>query len=50
MFCEFPVLKSMTASTNVPGDEIFLGQRDKAMVGGPENSISAYTVGIDHDI
>ncbi len=42
-------VKSMTASTNVPGDEIFWASGIKRLVGGPENSISGYTVGIDHD-
>ncbi len=40
---------SMTASTNVPGDEIFWASGIKRLVGGPETSISGYTVGIDHD-
>ncbi len=44
-----PGIKSMTASTNVPGDEIFWASGIKRVVGGPENSISGYTVGIDHD-
>jgi len=44
-----PGVKSMTASTNVPGDEIFWASGIKRLVGGPENSISGYTVGIDHD-
>jgi putative ABC transport system permease protein len=44
-----PGIKSMTASTNVPGDEIFWASGIKRIVGGPENSISGYTVGIDHD-
>ena len=39
----------MTASTNVPGDEIFWASGIKRLVGGPETSISGYTVGIDHD-
>ncbi|MEO7992091.1 MAG: ABC transporter permease [Chryseolinea sp.] len=44
-----PGVKSMTASTNVPGDEIFWASGIKRLTGGPENSISGYTVGIDHD-
>ncbi len=44
-----PGIKSMTASTNVPGDEIFWASGIKRVVGGPENFISGYTVGIDHD-
>ena len=42
-------IKNMTASTNVPGDEIFWASGIKRLVGGPETSISGYTVGIDHD-
>jgi putative ABC transport system permease protein len=42
-------IKSMSASTNVPGDEIFWASGIRRMVGGPENTISGYTVGIDHD-
>lgn len=44
-----PGLKSMTASSNVPGDEIFWASGIKRLVGGPESSISGYTIGIDHD-
>ena len=44
-----PGIKSMTASTNVPGDEIFWASEIKRVIGGPENFISGYTVGIDHD-
>jgi putative ABC transport system permease protein len=39
----------MSASSNVPGDEIFWASGIRRLVGGPENSISGYTVGIDHD-
>ncbi len=42
-------IKNMAASTNVPGDEIFWANGIRRLVGGPENSISGYTVGIDHD-
>ena len=42
-------IKSMTASTNVPGDEIFWASGIRRLVGGPESSISGYTVGIDQD-
>jgi putative ABC transport system permease protein len=42
-------IKSMTTSSNVPGDEIFWANGIKRLVGGPENSISGYTVGIDGD-
>jgi putative ABC transport system permease protein len=44
-----PGIKSMSASSNVPGDEIFWASGIRRLVGGPENSISGYTVGIDHD-
>jgi len=44
-----PGIKSMTASSNVPGDEIFWASGIRRINGGPENSISGYTVGIDHD-
>ncbi|MEQ8424950.1 MAG: FtsX-like permease family protein, partial [Cyclobacteriaceae bacterium] len=40
---------SMTASTNVPGDEIFWASGISRLVGGPESPISGYTVGIDTD-
>ncbi|MEQ9593635.1 MAG: ABC transporter permease, partial [Cyclobacteriaceae bacterium] len=42
-------VKSMTASTNVPGDEIFWAMGIRRLVGGPESNISGYTIGIDHD-
>jgi putative ABC transport system permease protein len=42
-------VKSMSASTNVPGDEIFWASGIKRLIGGPENNISGYTVGIDQD-
>ncbi len=42
-------IKSMTASTNVPGDEIFWATGIRRLVGGPENSDSGYSVGIDYD-
>lgn len=42
-------VKSMSASTNVPGDEIFWASGIKRLVGGPESNISGYTVGIDQD-
>lgn len=44
-----PGVKSMTSSTNVPGDEIFWASGIRRMTGGPEENISGYTVGIDHD-
>lgn len=42
-------VKSVSSSTNVPGDEIFWASGIRRLTGGPENSISGYTVGIDHD-
>jgi putative ABC transport system permease protein len=42
-------IQNMSASTNVPGDEIFWASGIRRLVGGPETSISGYTVGIDHD-
>lgn len=42
-------VKSMSASTNVPGDEIFWANGIRRLAGGPENTISGYTVGIDQD-
>jgi putative ABC transport system permease protein len=42
-------IKTMSASTNVPGDEIFWASGIRRFNGGPESSIAGYTVGIDHD-
>lgn len=42
-------VKSVTASSNVPGDEIFWASGVRRLMGGPENPISGYTVGIDHE-
>jgi putative ABC transport system permease protein len=42
-------VKSITASTNVPGDEIFWANGIRRLVGGPEGSIQGYNVGIDTD-
>jgi len=42
-------ITSMTASTNVPGDEIFWASGIRRLVGGPESFLSGYTVGIDDD-
>jgi putative ABC transport system permease protein len=42
-------IKAVSASSNVPGDEIFWAGGIKRLLGGPENSISGYTVGIDED-
>lgn len=44
-----PGIKSMTASTNVPGDEIFWASGIRRLTRGPETNISGYTVGIDQD-
>lgn len=44
-----PGVKSMTASTNVPGDEIFWASGIRRLTRGPETNISGYTVGIDQD-
>ncbi len=42
-------VKSVTSSSNVPGDEIFWASGVQRLVGGPEGAISGYTVGIDRD-
>jgi putative ABC transport system permease protein len=42
-------VKSMTAASNVPGDEIFWAGGVKRLVGGPEAGLQGYTVGIDHE-
>ncbi len=42
-------IKTMTASTNVPGDEIFWASGIRRFTRGPETNISGYTVGIDQD-
>lgn len=44
-----PGVRSMTASTNVPGDEIFWASGIRRLTRGPETNISGYTVGIDQD-
>lgn len=44
-----PGITSMTASTNVPGDEIFWASGIRKLVSEPSSSISGYTVGIDDD-
>lgn len=44
-----PGIRSVTAGTNVPGDEIFWASGVRRLVGGPEGNISGYTVGIDQD-
>jgi putative ABC transport system permease protein len=40
-------IKSVSGSTNVPGDEIFWASGIRRLVKGPESNISGYTVGID---
>lgn len=42
-------VKSITASSNVPGDEIYWANSIRRLVGGPEGSIQGYNVGIDHE-
>lgn len=42
-------VKSITSSSNVPGDEIFWASGVQRLVGGPDGPISGYTVGIDRD-
>lgn len=42
-------ISSITASTNVPGDEIFWTRGVQRISGGPETSITMYNVGIDYD-
>jgi putative ABC transport system permease protein len=42
-------IKGVSASTNVPGDEIFWASGIRRLTAGPETSISGYTVGIDED-
>ncbi len=42
-------VKSVSGSSNVPGDEIFWASGIKRLVGGPETSIAGYTVAIDED-
>jgi putative ABC transport system permease protein len=44
-----PGVKSMTASSNVPGDEIFWAQGIRKFVSDPSSYIAGYTVGIDED-
>jgi putative ABC transport system permease protein len=44
-----PGVKSMTASTNVPGDEIFWASGIRKLVSDPTTTISGYTIGIDED-
>jgi len=42
-------VQSISASSNVPGDEIFWSSGIRRLTGGPESPIAGYTVGIDHD-
>jgi len=42
-------IKSMTASSNVPGDEIFWTRGIKRLSGGPESRYTTYIAGIDED-
>jgi putative ABC transport system permease protein len=42
-------VKSVTGSSNVPGDEIFWANGIRRLVGGPEGNIQGYVVGIDHE-
>lgn len=42
-------VQSISASTNVPGDEIFWAMGIRRLSGGSDAPISGYTVGIDHD-
>ena len=42
-------VKSVTAASNVPGDEIFWTRGIRRLSGGAESSITVYNVGIDYD-
>lgn len=42
-------VKQITASSNIPGDEIFWTRGIRRLQGGPESSLTIYNVGIDHD-
>ncbi|GHN03253.1 ABC transporter permease [Cytophagales bacterium WSM2-2] len=42
-------VKNMTASSNVPGDEIFWTRGIKRLSGGPESRYTTYIAGIDED-
>jgi len=44
-----PGVASVSASSNVPGDEIFWASGIRRLTGGPDAPIAGYTVGIDHD-
>ncbi|MGC4022780.1 MAG: hypothetical protein QM734_12950 [Cyclobacteriaceae bacterium] len=42
-------VKNLTASSNVPGDEIFWTRGIKRLQGGPESGFVTYVAGIDED-
>ncbi len=42
-------IEKMTASSNVPGNEIFWTRGIRRINGGPESSVTVYNVGIDED-
>ncbi|HEX5171786.1 MAG TPA: ABC transporter permease [Cyclobacteriaceae bacterium] len=44
-----PGIKSMTAASNVPGEEIFWAMGIRRINGGTQTTISGYSVGIDDD-
>ncbi len=44
-----PGVKSVTGSSNVPGDEIFWANGVRRLTQGDETNISGYIVGMDHD-
>lgn len=44
-----PGVKSVTSSSNVPGDEIYWANGLRRLTGGPEGNIQGYNVGIDHE-
>lgn len=46
---EIAGVKSISTSSNVPGDEIFWASGIRRLVGGSETPIAGYTVGIDED-
>jgi len=42
-------IRSLTAGTNVPGNEIYWTRGIKRLNGGPEGFVTVYNVGIDYD-
>lgn len=46
---QIPGVKSMTGSSNVPGDEIFWANGIRRLTANRESNISGYIVGMDHD-